>query len=446
MDRATQSPWSEQRPQKTIIQEADFRPLLSTQGKELARVCNGLLESSVEQWTQRQLVHLYRSATEVESYLDGFGARKNRHYFRVCEVIACVRWLAHGTSSLVHLHGNLSAYDGEQRAWADEQLEPRVTKAAIGIGGILFNVLQGLSNEWVNAGLEWPNGALRVESIKAGPGLVHLPNDRLEDRSPANGDGSQPHGARCANRLLVLARGWSSQATKEVNGLKERQEFMANYCTEVIARRFEARMHNLRSTYDTWVSGSEEERDNPSLLTLRATVGEVLALLEAVTALTHLYERHDIYERNGESRRLFESLVNQEELLGFIINDGVAVAYECLNRAVPTAEAILDRLAIKQSITLQLPEGLIMHARPLSLIVGIAQKHETPIDMQVAGQTCTAASMMQMLVLVGTYPDERNYGFTGDPKALRDMELLFLHRLGEDGFDEFPPELGYLRP
>ncbi len=442
----THSPWSEQRPQKSIVSEADFRPQLSSQGKELARVCNGLLESSIEQWTQRQLVHLYRSATEVESYLDGFGARKNRTFFRVREVVACVRWLAHGMSSLVHLHGNLSAYDNGQREWAEKSLEPRVTQSAMALGEILFSVLQGLSAEWVKAKLDWPNGALRVESIKAGPGLIHLPNDRLEDRSPAHTDGTQPNGVRCANRLLVLARGWSSEATKPVNGLPERQAFMANYCTEVIARRFEARVHNLRSTYDTWVAGTEEETDNPGLLTLRDTISEVYALLEMVTALTHLYERHDIYERNGESRRLFESLVSQEDLLGLIINSGVAVAYECLQRAVPIAEELLDQLAIKKSVQLRLPDDLTMHARPLSLIVGIVQKNETPVDMMVAGQTCSAASMMQMLVLAGTYPEEREYQFTGDPKALRDLELLFENRLGEEGFEGFPPELGYLRP
>lgn len=446
MDRATNSPWSEQRPQKSIIREAEFRPQLSTQGKELARVCNGLLESSVEQWTQRQLVHLYRSATEVESYLDGFGARKNRTFFRVREVIACLRWLSHGMSSLVHLHGNLTAYDDGQREWAEKSLEPRVTKSAIGIGEILFNVLQGLSQEWVKAGLEWPNGALRVESIKAGPGLIHLPNDRLQDRGSAHADGTQPHGVRCANRLLVLARGWSSEATKAINGLEQRQQFMANYCTEVIARRFEARVHNLRSTYDTWVAGTDEEQDNPGLMILRSTISEVLALLEMVTALTHLYERHDIYERNGESRRLFESLVNQEELLGLIINDGVSVAYECLQRAVPVAEELMEQLAIKKAVVLELPEGVTMHARPLSLIVGIVQKNGTPVEIQVAGHTCSAASMMQMLVLVGTYPDERSYEFTGDPKALREIEALFRHRLGEDGFEDFPAEIGYLRP
>ena len=446
MDGTTYSPWSEQRPQKSIISEADFRPQLSAQGKELARVCNGLLETTTEQWTQRQLVHLYRSATEVEAYLDGFGARKNRNFFRVREVVACVRWISHGLSSLVHLHGNLNSYSDDNQQWAEEDLGPKVTASAMALGEELYNVLQGLSREWVRAGLEWPNGALRVESIKAGPGLVHLPNDRLEDRAPVNGNASQPHGARCANRILVLARGWSSEAAKPVHGLDARKDFMAHYCTEVIARRFEARVHNLRSTYDTWVAGTAEESDHPGLPVLRATVSEVLALLEMVTALTHLYERHDIYERNGESRRLFESLVNQEKLLGLIINGGVCIAYASLQKCVPVAETLMDALAIKQTQILTLPENVTMHARPLSLIVGIVQKNGTPVEIKVAGQTCSAASMMQMLVLVGTYPDERTYEFIGDPKALREIGLLFEHSLGETGFEDFPHELRYLRP
>ena len=134
MDGTTYSPWSERRPQKSIISEADFRPQLSAQGKELARVCNGLLETTTEQWTQRQLVHLYRSATEVEAYLDGFGARKNRNFFRVREVVACVRWISHGLSSLVHLHGNLNSYSDDNQQWAEEDLGPKVTASAMALG------------------------------------------------------------------------------------------------------------------------------------------------------------------------------------------------------------------------------------------------------------------------------------------------------------------------
>ena len=71
------TPWAERRPKKQTILVEDFRVRLGEEGEELARLANGLLESAPEAWTQRHLVHLYRSATEVETLLDDHGARRN---------------------------------------------------------------------------------------------------------------------------------------------------------------------------------------------------------------------------------------------------------------------------------------------------------------------------------------------------------------------------------
>jgi phosphotransferase system HPr-like phosphotransfer protein len=338
----------------------------------------------------------------------------------------------------------LASYEGDQALWAAGTLGPRVTKAALQLGNILNGVLEGLSREWVRAGLDWPNGSLRVESLVNVAGLTHLPNDRLEDRGHKGND-SQTHGVRCANRILDLARRWPTNATLRVDGLEEQHRFMANYCTEVIARRLEARVHNLRSTYDTWVAGTQEESECPHFRVVRSTVSETLAFLEMVTALTHLYERHDVYERNGESRELFESLVSLEDLLDLTINSGIRLAHRCLERTVPVAESILDAFSVKQTVVLKVAEEYAMHARPLSLIVGIVQKHGTPSEMRVSGQSCSAASMMQMLVLIGTFPDEKDFEFVGDPSTLHDLKLLFAHNLGEDGLDALPEGLAYLR-
>ncbi|MCH2102296.1 MAG: hypothetical protein MK209_10290, partial [Planctomycetes bacterium] len=59
---------------------------------------------------------------------------------------------------------------------------------------------------------------------------------------------------------------------------------------------------------------------------------------------------------------------------------------------------------------------------------------------------CSAASMMQMLVLIGTHPKEREYLLRGDPRPLRDLKILFENNLGEDGCEGFPEEIAYLRP
>jgi hypothetical protein len=445
MVETSPSPWAERRPVKQTVSIEDFRGRLAKQAEELGQLANSLMESSVEEWTQRQIVQLYRGATEVETMLDDHGAKRNRVFFRPREVVAIVRWLAAGLSSLVHVYGRWPSYELADREWAETVFAPRVRAAALRLGEVLQGALQGLRAEWLRAGMDWSATVLRVETLGPLAGQVQLPNDRLE-KEDAGEEEDGPQGPRLANRFLTLTRSWSSEAGHTIQGLTELRAFMGNYCTEEIARRYEARVHNLQSNYDTRIAGTAEEDRSPELKVLRGTASQVLHLLETVTCLTHLYERHDIYERAGESRALFEELVPEELLLQTIINDGVVAAYACMKRAQPVAQAILEQLSVSSEIAVDLPEGVIMHARPLSLIVGIVQKHGTPVELELAGKRCTAASMMSMLVLIGTNPTARTYTFRGDPRPLSDLRLLFEHRLGEEGCQAFPDEIAYLRP
>jgi hypothetical protein len=439
------SPWAERRPVKQTVSVEDFRQVLAKQAQELGQLANGLIESTVEEWTQRQLVQLHRSATEIETVLDDHGAKRNSVFFRPREVVAIVRWLAAGLSSLVHVYGRLPSYQLADREWTERELAPQVRGAALRLGGVLQNALQGLRREWLRAEVAWPDGVIHVNTLGPLAGRIQLPIDRLEPED-AGDDAGGPQGPRLANRFLTLTRSWSSEAGQAIYDIEELRAFMANYCTEEIARRYEARVHNLQSSYDTRIAGTAEEERSPELGILRGTASQVLHLLETVTCLTHLYERHDIYERAGESRALFDELVPEELLLKTVVNDGVVAAYACLKRAQSVAESILKQLSVSSELSVELPEGVVMHARPLSLIVGIVQKHGTPVELEVAGKKCTAASMMSMLVLVGTHSEERAYKFYGDPRPLADLKLLFEHQLGEEGCHTFPDQIAYLRP
>lgn len=446
MANSLPTPWAERRPKKQTISTEEFRDQLGQQGEELARLANGLLATSPEAWTQRHLVHLYRSATEVEAFLDAHGARHNEAFYRSREVLAIVRWLSAGLSSLVHLYGRLPDYELANEEWVADTLAPQLRDAALRQGGILQRSLQGLQAEWLRAKVDWPDGELQLEQLAPLAGLVQLPNDRLAQVDAADPQAGGAQGARTSSRFLSLFQAWTSEAASPIQGIDALRTFMQNFCTEEIARRYEARVHNLQSSYDTRVAGTKEEAEYPDLRMLRGTASLVLHLLENVTALTHLYERHDIYERAGESRALFDELVPEQELLEVVVNDGVVAAYACLRQAEPLARSLLDQLVETVELAVHVPDGITMHARPLSLIVGVVQKYGTPVEIEVAGQTCSAASMMQMLVLIGTYPQERDYLLHGDPRPLNDLKLLFENRLGEDGCDVFPEQIAYLRP
>jgi hypothetical protein len=65
--------------------------------------------------------------------------------------------------------------------------------------------------------------------------------------------------------------------------------------------------------------------------------------------------------------------------------------------------------------------------------------------MIVAGYRCNAGSILDLLVAVGSNPDARRYVFRGDVHPLRDIGVLFESGLGEDGIENLPASLHYLK-
>lgn len=439
--------WEQRRPAKRVISVEEFRATLQEAADPLVAVVNGLRAQEPDGWTQEQLVRFYRHATALETLLDNHGARHNATFFRLRELLAFSRWLSAGLSSLIHLLGRLQDYALPDEEWVRTELGPQTHQAALRQANVLTNVMQGLAEEWLASGLLWDEARSDLESSAPLTGRKVLPHDRHaeEDETESDAEAARAQGVRLANRMLSFMRAWSAEARQAPEGLEEMRRFMASFCTEEIARRYEGRVHNLQSHYDSRIAGTVEEVEHPELRRLRGTTSLVLHLLENVTALTHLYERHDVYERAGESRELFDRWVSEEAILRTVIHDGVVAAYACLKRAQPLAEGLLQKIAVQEERSLTLPDGVTMHARPLSLIVTVVQKHGTPVELQVAGESCSAASMLQMLVLVGTHPQERTYLFRGEPAALEDLEVLFHHKLGEEGCEDFPPQLSYLR-
>ena len=434
-------PWQEKIPSRQVVTPAEFRPLLASQAGDLPLLVNGLLESSSEQWTQRQLHHLYQATSELEGFLDAFHAKQSQEYFKVRELVAFVRWISAGISPLMHLYSRLPSYPVVDPEWTQESLSPQVQQTALKLGKILEKTMQGLRDEWVRAGLLWPDGSLRLESLSPGKAMQALAADRVQVAAPASG---RTVGARQAGQFLALAQSWAPLSQGAL--AKEDQSlFMARYCTEVIARRAEAQAHNFQSTYDTYVAGTEEEATCSSLPLLRGISGVVLHLCEMVTPLTHLFERHDIFEKEDESKELFHKHVDQKLLMEIIINSGVLMAYECLLKGLPVAEKVLEGLTDQGSCTLEIPPGISLHARPLSLIVSVVQHHGTPVEMEIDGGRTNAASMMQLLIALGTHPHPQRVTFFGDSAPLADLRHLFEANLGEGGLDQLPRELSYLR-
>ena len=114
------------------------------------------------------------------------------------------------------------------------------------------------------------------------------------------------------------------------------------------------------------------------------------------------------------------------------------------DRGSKLAREVLGAYTNAQELSVRLDDGVTLHARPAALIVGIVTRYGTPVELEVRGQRCNAGSILELLVLVGSNSDERDFTFRGDEKPLKDIATLFQYGLGEKGLDRLPETLEYL--
>ena len=97
------------------------------------------------------------------------------------------------------------------------------------------------------------------------------------------------------------------------------------------------------------------------------------------------------------------------------------------------AEGLLPSYTNQKELVVDVPDDLILHARPVSLIVKIVEHHGTPVTCEVEGNECNAGSILEMMITVGSNTEARRYLFTGDERPLADIQRLFEAGLGERG-------------
>ena len=428
-----------------LVSERDFIAPLSTRAQILLRLCNTLLISAGRPWSKRHFFQLQSEADELESFLDDWGARYNRTYNYLTELVASVRGFALAGMSLEHLAHRIGAYDVLETlgsAGADE-ITKGLESAQSFVQDSLRRMFDSLFAECRRLGLEATAGSLPEEHL-AGDGHVRhsLPRnvgtEELQDE--------EQHIADLASKYLSACSMLKEAEIRPMEDAGERERFLHSRCTEEHARVFEATVHNLQSAYDTYIKNTVQEASDERLPRLRGHVSSTLHLLEAVTQLTHFVERHESGHRSEAAEERLASVVDRDEVRRVTQNLLLHHANQLLQAGRSFAEQLLPAYTQVRSLEVEMSGSLSLHARPCSLIVAIVNRYGTPVEMEIAGKSCNAGSILEMMITVGSNPDEAHFTFRGDVNPLRDIGLLFEHDLGESGLDDLPDELRYLKP
>ena len=112
-----------------VIQEEAFACLLQEQGEPFFRLTNTLSERPGPSWTKKHFYQLHTESDELESFLDDYGARFNRTYGLIRELVASVRWFSLAGFSISHLESRFETY-GIEGALSEPEKEAALTSIA----------------------------------------------------------------------------------------------------------------------------------------------------------------------------------------------------------------------------------------------------------------------------------------------------------------------------
>jgi phosphotransferase system HPr-like phosphotransfer protein len=163
-----------------------------------------------------------------------------------------------------------------------------------------------------------------------------------------------------------------------------------------------------------------------------------------MTGLVRFYEKHENDIRNEETKTLVAGLVEKPALLDAILNFCLLQAHRCLRAGKPTVERLIARYTSQSRVSVAIPDGVTLHARPVALIAKVVSHHGTPVDMEIGATKVYAGSMLRVLMAVGANQSARTVVFVGDKAPVDDLVALFAARLGEDGAGSLPRSLAYL--
>ncbi len=422
-----------------LIEERQFAGILQTHGEVFFRLSNTLLGLSPASWNKRHYFQLINESNTLESFLDDYGARFNRTYSFFTELVASLRWFAMSGYSLIHASGRLASYGLAGQADGGALIESELGRALGFCNHTAAQLLDALRAEARLLGVELTPEGFPESNFLPVAARRRLPRN-VGQTDPV--DDAQKV-AEVASKYLTACSMLAELGVRPIADPSERRAFLKRACTEEQARVYEATVHNLQSTYDTHLQNTVAEGSDKRLPRLRGHVSAALHVLASVTYLTHFFERHEDDLRSEEVKHRIGGLVSRTEVQGVIL-DLLVLANRILGDGRGVAEDLLPEYTNVQQLEIELADGLVMHARPAALIVGIVNHYGTPVEMEIAGQTCNAGSILELLVSVGSHPDVRRFVFRGDENPLRDIRRLFESQLGEDGLDALPPELAYL--
>ncbi|MEJ2657612.1 MAG: HPr family phosphocarrier protein, partial [Desulfobacterales bacterium] len=387
-------------------------------------------KSSRYLFTKMLFSKLVGASQVLEDFLDFHGAKNNANLYFYRELSATVRHLSLGGYSQTHILNRLDFYDLPD----SETFEKQGTATLYFLRKSLTKLAPVIINEAKRLDIPLPEDNYNMDDF---PGIITgetLDYD-IDDIDKAQ---QKKHIVQIASEFLNISGSFDDLKFYEPYEAKEILKIVPEKVNEVNMRRFEMLVHNLQSSFDTYVIHGGYKFGNKKLKDLRGFFSVVFHLLQTIGRLLHFYERH-LYKAGYKNtykkvQDRLSSLIDPEELLDRTVNYGLYYICYYLAKGKELARDILNENVERSSIKVSVPVSLGFHSRPSLLVAKAVQHYGGPVELCVGEDRFDASSVLDIQWAGGKIQKENltEVIFEGDVRALNDIKILASVNYGED--------------
>lgn len=374
----------------SLVREADFLNVIRGRHSNLLSA-GSYIEDTADDFPvlTRPLLALILSETEqLEELLDSYGARYNTKWLVFREIIAVARIISRISYTVLHIQHSLPRYRLRR---IRRDIFADTDRAASYLSESLALVMRELMRQARNLGMQshveiYPD-EYYSESLPAG----QLPCNR----HVRHVDGAEQTLLMVATESLGLTARGSFLHKCDISNPPCYPCYVPDPVSEESLRELEYHFHNLQSLYDTYLLGTDLEKADADLRTLRGHVSIIFHLLQAGTEAVHLYERHILLPPQDFSITS-QCELNTEQLLGFLIGYCVAYSSSYLEGMRSLCQEILNKYIETATIEVPVPPYRGFHVRPATLVAKIAHHYGSNVTMELAGHKYDAANTLDL--------------------------------------------------
>jgi hypothetical protein len=331
---------------------------------------------------------LHSQAMQLEELLDAYDARNNCRWCSFRSLVATIKLFSNVSYELLHIKHALPAY----RLLTIEVDFAKATREVLAFtGDVLIRAASQMLRQAEILSLTVPAEALLAVDFEE-----HLPPGRLPRNCGARR--KEPVSemvTQLTTAFLNLAADSKDLRSAGRATPDEYLEFLQDAVREESIRSLELRFHNLQSQYDTYVAGSQAERQDQDLLVLRGHISIVFHLLRTTTMFAHYYERHSV-KKPCQLAVLQEPLVDSEHLVQTLMCYGIRHINLYITCAEHLCREMLKRYSETTRISLPIPQYRGFHVRPSTLISKLVLHYGCDVQMQLDDQVYDARMPLEL--------------------------------------------------